>query len=82
MSYFIQIDSDKRIAAYCKDVNCLANAIEVESLPKGDVGDYLYVNGEYINSSIQPIPVPTEPEQMQAQILFTAVMTDTLIEGV
>lgn len=56
----------------------------VEKLPDSDVSDYLYVDGEYIHD---PLPKPEEPEEqptqldvLEAQVTYTAMMTDTLLE--
>ena len=51
----------------------------VETLPDGDISDYLYVDGEYMHD---PIPEaedtesePTEMEQLRADIDYIAIMT-------
>lgn len=58
--------------------------VVVDSLPDGDVTDYLYVDGEYV---YDPLPKPKEPEEqptqldiLEAQVTYTAMMTDTLLE--
>lgn len=55
--------------------------ILVETLPEDDYHDYLYVDGEYI---CDPLPVespaPTQLEVLEAQVTYTAMMTDTLLE--
>ena len=56
----------------------------VEKLSDGAVSDYLYVDGEYIHD---PLPKPEKPEEqpsqldvLEAQVTYTAMMTDTLLE--
>lgn len=36
------------------------DAVYVENLPKGDVADYCYVNGEFVYN---PLPEPEQPEE-------------------
>ena len=55
----------------------------VESLPEGSISDYLYIDGEYVHSPIPVEPVVVEPTQqdiIEAQIMYTAMMTDTLLK--
>ena len=53
----------------------------VDRLPEGDIADYRYVDGEYVHD---PLPVsqpqPTEFDLIEAQVTYTAMMTDTLLE--
>ncbi len=64
-----------------KVTELLEGYVLVESLPEGDVTDYRYVNGEF---AFDPVPVETPaPERIdviEAQITYTAMMTDTLLE--
>ena len=55
----------------------------VENLPDGDITEYLYVNGEYIHSPLPAetvVETPTQLDRMEAQLTYTAMMTDTLLE--
>lgn len=55
----------------------------VDSFPEDDVADYLYIDGEYVYS---PLPVeevveqPTQLDRIEAQVTYTAMMTDTMLE--
>ena len=55
--------------------------IMVETVPDGDIYDYLYIDGQFV---YDPLPVPEEkPSQMdiiEAQVAYTAMMTNTLLE--
>ena len=57
------------------------DVIVVDTLPDGDPYDYLYINGQYVYD-----PLPEEPEKpshmdiLEAQVTYTAMMTDTLLE--
>lgn len=69
--------------------------IEVDSVPLTRENCYLtYANGEFaeheypvpIGEQINedgavPTPKPTMQDRLEAQVLYTALMTDTLIEG-
>ena len=56
----------------------------VEMLPEGDIANYKYINNEYVYDPIpKPEPEPEEPTQLdilEAQVTYTAMMTDTLLE--
>ena len=59
-------------------------AIHVESLPEGNVLDYKYINGEFVYDPLpirKPEPEPTQLDRIEAQLTYTAMMTDTLLEG-
>ena len=58
----------------------LANKIIVSSTTD-DITNYLYVNGEFVYSplSVQVDP-PTWEERVDVQLLYTALMTDTLVQ--
>ena len=55
----------------------------VNELPEGNVADYLFIDGEYVYS---PLPVesvveqPTQLDLIEAQVTYTAMMTETLLE--
>lgn len=50
----------------------------VETMPDGNISDYLYINGEYVH---EPVPeteepeAPTELERLRADIDYLAIMT-------
>lgn len=55
----------------------------VDELPEGNVADYRYVNGEFVYDPIPVEPVAEVPSQLdiiEAQVTYTAMMTDTLLE--
>lgn len=55
----------------------------VNSFPQGNIADYLYIDGEYIHSPLPVEPVVEEPTQLdriEAQVTYTAMMTDTMLE--
>lgn len=55
----------------------------VDELPEGNIYEYCYIEGEFIHD---PLPVaekanePTQLDRIEAQVTYTAMMTDTLLE--
>lgn len=82
--YALNLDENNRIVtvhypSYDED------KVKVDSLPLEDdthwVQDYLYVNGEYVYDPLpHPEPEPSQLDRIEAQGLYTAMMTDTLLE--
>ena len=56
--YALNLNSDNRILSVTLDQYAPASQPRVDTLPEGDVSDYLFVDGEYIYS---PLPDPPEP---------------------
>ena len=56
----------------------------VESLPNGDPYEYLYIDGEFIHDPLPSPEVedngPSQLDIIEAQVAYTAMMTDTLLE--
>ena len=55
----------------------------VDSLPSGNLYEYRYVDGEFIHEPLPPAEEKEEPTQLdriEAQVTYTAMMTDTLLE--
>ena len=57
--YALNLDENNRILSVTFDQYAPKSQPRVDTLPDGDVNDYLYVNGEYV---FDPIPVPPTPE--------------------
>lgn len=57
--------------------------VDSETLPKGEIINYKYVDGEYVYDRYEE-PVeeekPTQLDVLEAQATYTAMMTDTLLE--
>ena len=81
MKYALNLASDGRVLSVTEEQYAPENAMLVDSFPDGDVAAYRYINGEFI---YEPLPLPVEkPSQMdmiEAQVTYTAMMTDTLLE--
>ena len=80
------LDENNRIISAVAQRYAPADAIIVDKLPDGEYIDYLYIDGEYIYDPLpihdEPDPQPTQLDRIEAQVLYTALMTDTLIEEV
>ena len=57
--YALNLNSDNRILSVTFDQYAPSSQPRVDTLPDGDVNDYLFVNGEYV---YEPVPVPPTPE--------------------
>lgn len=83
MKYALNLAEDGRILSATFEKFAPADAVLVGQLPEGNIADYLYQNGEYV---YDPLPVQSEAEEpsqldrIEAQVAYTAMMTDTLLE--
>jgi hypothetical protein len=83
MNYALNLADDGRILSVTFEKYAPKDAVLVEELPEGNVADYLYVEGAFI---YDPIPIeeveetPTQLDRIEAQVAYTAMMTDTLLE--
>lgn len=83
MKYALNISDKNRILSATFEKYASADAVLVDSLPDGNIADYLYVNGEYIHEPLPVVEVEEQPSQLdiiEAQVTYTAMMTDTLLE--
>lgn len=78
--YSLNLDKDKRILSTCVCLDGFEYENIVDELPEGDVTNYKYVKGEYV---YDPLPetdvIPTQLDILEAQVTYTAMMTDTLL---
>ena len=84
--YGLILDENSRIVSAVAQRYAPENAIIVDNLPDGEYADYLYIGGEYIYDPLpthdEPDQQPTQLDRIEAQVLYTALMTDTMIEEV
>ena len=83
MNYALNLAEDGRVLSVTYEKYAPTGAVIVETLPDGDVSEYRYVAGEFIHDPIAVAEVTPEPSQLdriEAQIAYTAMMTDTLLE--
>ena len=86
MKYALNLAEDYRILSATFEKYASENAVIVEELPEGNIVDYKYVNGEYVHEPMNE-PEPEWPKEqlsqldiIEAQVTYTAMMTDTLLE--
>lgn len=84
MKYALNLSDDGRILSTTFEKYAPDGAILVDELPDGDVSDYRYQDGVYIYDPLpKPEPAEEQPTQLdliEAQVTYTAMMTDTLLE--
>lgn len=90
--FALSIDDNNRILSACVILpkGNYDSMPQVDELPTGetdkekDVSNYLYVDGEYVYDPlpdpVEPEPEPTQLDMVEAQAIYTAMMTDTLLE--
>ena len=82
MKYALNLDIDGRILSATYEEYASENDVLVDELPEGDISEYLYTEGQYVHD---PLPIPEVEEQpsqfdrIEAQVTYTAMMTDTLL---
>lgn len=56
--------------------------VVAEKLPEGDITQYRYLEGTFVHDPLpqQDQPIPTQMDRLEAQLVYTAMMTDTLLE--
>lgn len=87
MKYALNLSEDYHIlsASFCNKFTP-EDAIRVDALPEGNIIDYKYINGEYVYEPINepepelPKAQPSQLDIIEAQVTYTAMMTDTLLE--
>ena len=83
MKYALNLSNENRILSATFAKYASKDAVLVDALPEGNIADYLYINDEYV---YEPIPVeepkqePSQLDLIEAQVTYTAMMTDTLLE--
>ena len=64
--YSLNLDTDGRILSVGECIEGIEYDVVVESFPDGDVGNYKYINGEYVHD---PLPKPEPPEPTAEELL-------------
>ena len=84
MKYGLNLNKEGRVLSVCRAVFAPANSVLVEEIPENDITDYVYVDGKlkyFPEMKIQVEEVPNSTDWIEAQLAYTAMMTDTLLEG-
>lgn len=80
----LNLSSENRILSACKVLpkGIYTNMPIIETLPEGNIYDYQYINNEFIYNPLPKEEIKEAPSQndlIEAQITYTAMMTDTLL---
>ena len=83
--YALNLAEDSRVLSATFEKYAPADSVLVDELPDGNLSDYRWQDGTFV---LDPLPEPeSEPEtpsqldRVEAQVTYTAMMTDTLLEG-
>ena len=82
--YALNLNEENRILSVTFDEFAPIDQPRVDKLPSGNIADYKYIDGEFVHDPLPLVEVIEEPTQMdriEAQVTYTAMMTDTLLEG-
>ena len=71
MKYALNIAEDSRILSATFEKYAPVGAVLVDSLPDGNIVDYLYQNGEFVYS---PLPVPEVPETVTSEQILSVLL--------
>lgn len=83
MKYALNLAEDGRILSATYEKYAPADSVLVDELPEGNLYEYRCVDGAYVYDPIPVEPVEEKPYQLdiiEAQVTYTAMMTDTLLE--
>ena len=82
--YALNLAEDGRVLSATFEKYAPDGSVLVDELPEGNLADYLWQDGTFVYDPLpEPEPVPEEPTQLdrvEAQVTYTAMMTDTLLE--
>ena len=83
MKYGLNLAADGRVLSATFARFATEGYALVEELPPGDISEYIYVDGklEYkpiISEKVEE--TPNRLDMIEAQLVYTAMMTDTLLE--
>lgn len=71
MKYALNLNEDGRILSATSEKYAAENMPLVDTLPEGDISEYLYRNGEYIHD---PLPEPETPKEATANDVLNALL--------
>ena len=83
MSYALNLAADSRVLSATFPKFAPECAVVVETLPDGDITNYRYVDGEFVYDPQlveSEVGTPSQIDRIEAQVTYTAMMTDTLLE--
>lgn len=79
--YALNLAPDGRVLSATFEEFAGVGAVFAQMLPEGDLSNYRFLDGSFL---YDPLPVPAEQpsylDRLEAQLIYTAMMTDTLLE--
>ena len=84
MKFALNVAEDGRVLSVTYPEYAPDDALLVDEIPDGDVSDYIYKDGDFVHDPL-PKPslhkeLPTQLDRIEAQVTYTAMMTDTMLE--
>jgi hypothetical protein len=77
----LNLGEDGRVLSVTDEEYAGKNMPLVDSIPEDDVTDYRYVDGAFISDPLPKLAQkPRQLDVIEAQVTYTAMMTDTLLE--
>lgn len=82
MKYALNLADDGRVLSATFSKHAPADAVKVSDIPNGNISEYRYVDGKFVHDPIAAVEVekPSQLDRVEAQVTYTAMMTDTLLE--
>ena len=82
--YALNLAEDGRVLSATFEKYAPPDAVLVDELPDGNLSDYIWQDNAFVYDHLpEPDPEPETPSQLdrvEAQVTYTAMMTDTLLE--
>ena len=78
----LNLGQDGRILSAAFQEYAPCDALAAAELPEGDITQYRYEEGVFVYDPLpqQDQQIPTQLDRIEAQLVYTAMMTDTLLE--
>lgn len=80
---YFQVNDKGEILA-CAETQVFSKSIKLEPPSEFNIekiDDWKIINNEFIYSPIEITPLPTAFDILEAQVIYTAMMTNTLLEA-
>ena len=83
--YALNLADDGRVLYATFEKYAPVCSVLVDELPDGNLSDYIWQDNAFVYDPLpEPAPEPETPSQLdrvEAQVTYTAMMTDTLLES-